>query len=296
MNYNCQKLTEIIKTLHKSFGIFEQHMEDKKYSEAREIQHGIDLSLTNIKETLFANIYKEWNHYSDGQIILQSDKSAPIWSSHPDGILNWHDTSHTLYLNNRAIHFENEYYYNWKSHPQGYMHKSQDGHFNEYLTLFPVDVNRKPETVYESKYSKEYFDWSPHPFGFVVQKGRMIYLNGRTLKCELPEWDTQWKWHPDGVIVEEKDEWNNQMVLKVNNQKIVYKGPVTDWCEHPKGFLIARGDDIYLNNKDLLYHKEPNDKATILDFTWHPDGVIVRQTAGSRKFQWIFYNGREASK
>ncbi|GHV21612.1 hypothetical protein FACS189428_2300 [Clostridia bacterium] len=72
--------------------------------------------------------------------------------------------------------------------------------------------------------------------------------------------------HPQGVIIEK----GNQLLL--NGEILLYEGDWDDdWCPCPQGVIIEKGDQLLCNGKEVLYEGEKD------SWDFSPFGLVIEK-------------------
>jgi len=206
------------------------------------------------KDNKKENVYPNWKHYENEEVILRFKGIFDKWGSHPEGVII--QKGDELLLNGKELLYKGAFD-DWIPCPEGVIIQKGD----ELL------LNGK-ELLYKGKSDR----WGLHPEGVIIQKGDELLLNGKELlyKGAFDGWGS----HPEGVIIRKGDEF------LLNGKELLYKGKFDDWgSNRSEGVIIQKGAELLLNGKELLY------KGGFSSWSSYPEGVIIRKGD-----EWIFYN------
>ena len=140
------------------------------------------------KDNKKENVYPNWKHYENEEVILRFKGIFDKWGSHPEGVII--QKGDELLLNGKELLYKGAFD-GWGSHPEGVIIRKGD----EFL------LNGK-ELLYKGKFD----DWgSNRSEGVIIQKGAELLLNGKELlyKGGFSSWSS----YPEGVIIRKGDEW-----------------------------------------------------------------------------------------
>ena len=140
------------------------------------------------KDNKKENVYPNWKHYENEEVILRFKGIFDKWGSHPEGVII--QKGDELLLNGKELLYKGAFD-GGGSHPEGVIIRKGD----EFL------LNGK-ELLYKGKFD----DWgSNRSEGVIIQKGAELLLNGKELlyKGGFSSWSS----YPEGVIIRKGDEW-----------------------------------------------------------------------------------------